>query len=180
MFKDATKRLDEIAVNLDQLMPDIIATQVMIEAMALHKKRIFDQGLDVNNQAMPGYSTDPGYYPKEDFVRKAAFKGTGKPNAQGVAKTGNKTMYIHTGYSGLRQLNGRRIDRKTLKFKGSLERALDVVKFGNAASYGNTDQSESDKFNGLDDTYNVFSFSTSEEDFLKTEIRDQAVLIAKR
>lgn len=178
-FEALDIRLHEIAANLDRQMPDIIAQAVMIELSAEHKDRIFGRGIRTDGTPIGKYSSNPGYYAKDKFVRTGAFKPLGKPNKEGKRRT-NTTMYIQTGYSGLREIQGREIDFKNLKYSGSLEKNIQVGKFGNSTAYGNTDGAESDKFNGLEAEYSVFGLSEAEKEFLRTEITDHAIVVAKQ
>jgi len=178
-FESLDIRLHEIAANLDRQMPDIIAQAVMIELSAEHKERIFGRGLATDGTPMPGYSSEPGYYSKDKFIRKGAFKPLGKPNKEGKRNV-NTTMFIQGGYSELREIQGRTTEVKNLKYSGSLEKNIVVGKFGNSTAYGNTDSAESDKFNGLEAEYEVFGLSISEREFINKEITDQAILVAKQ
>ena len=128
---------------------------------------------------MGGYSTKPSYYSKEEFVRKSAFKPQGKPTKDGKVRKG-KTMFLAGGYSEFRDIQGRKTDHKNLKLTGSLEAGINVVKNENAALYGTTSPLESAKFEGLEEQYGVFGLTIGEQQFLKDEITDQAVVIAKK
>jgi hypothetical protein len=179
-FEALNTRLKEIASNLDRLMPDVIAQSVMLELKAMHNQRIFDKGLRTDGSDIGTYSDAPAYFAKEQFIRKSVFKGIGKPNKIGKRKTGNKTMFIATGYAGFRDMQGRRSDRKNLKYSGSLEKNLEVQKFGNSVLYGTTNLTESKKFEALEEEYDVFGLSGNEKQFVKEEIKNQAVVVAKK
>jgi hypothetical protein len=171
-------KLQKIADALDKAMPDLLATQILIETSALHKKRIFDEGKRTDGTDIGEYSTKEGYYSKDRFIRKAAFKAHGKPNAEGKKRTQNKTMYLAGGYSELRSIQGRKVNRKNLKYSGSLEGNLTVLKDGNDVLYGTTDQTESVKFNALQEQYEAFEFNTTEQEYLNNEITKAAQDIA--
>ena len=179
-FSAVSERLKEVSDSLDRLMPDLIAQAVMVELMAKHKKRIFADGLNSEGASMGKYSTKPAYYSKKIFVRQAAFKGVGKPNKDGKRKTGNKSMFIATGYEGLRDIQGRKTDHVNLKYSGSLEAGIQVVKFANSTEYGNLDANESPKFDANEEKYNVMGLTTGETQFLKEEITNQAIVVAKK
>jgi hypothetical protein len=176
-FQDVSIKLNEIANKLDQVMPDIIAVQVMNELMAMHKKRIFDDGLNTDGAKLGEYSTTEKYFAKDKFIRKSAFKGVGKPNKEGKRKA-NTTMFLAKGYSEFRDIQGRKTDHINLKFSGSLEGNIFPLKEGNAVLYGTTDVNESIKFDGLEDRFEVFGLSIQETEFLKNEITEQAILVA--
>lgn len=179
-FEAVNIRLHEIAKNLDAQMPDVIAVQVMNELSAIHKKRIFGEGINTDGGKIGEYSTKSAYVSKDKFIRKGAFKPHGKPDKNGKKSTKNKTMYLAKGYSEFRDIQGRQVQFKNLKLSGSLERNIDVLKFGNSTLYGTTDSVESDKFQGLESDYNAFGLSTNEKEFLKSEINDQAIIIARQ
>ena len=84
-FELLSERLAEIASNLDAKMPDIIATQSMVELEAEWKDRVFGEGKNSDNQNIGTYSAKPEYFSKSKFIRKAAFKPIGK--------TGKKTKH---------------------------------------------------------------------------------------
>jgi len=178
-FEALDIRLHEIAANLDRQMPDIIAQAVMIELSAQHKERIFGKGIRTDGTPIGEYSTKPAYYAKDSFIRKGAFKPLGKPNKDGKRRT-NTTMFLQGGYSELRDIQGRTTETKNLKYSGSLEKNIQVGKFGNSTAYGTTDSAESDKFNGLEEQYEAFGLSEEEKEFVKTEITDQAIVVAKQ
>lgn len=178
-FTPVEKRLTEIKDNLDRAMPDIIAQAIMIEAMAMHKERIFDKGLRTDGTDIGTYSVEPAYFAKSKFIRQGAFVPKGKPNKDGQQRT-TKTMYISTGYSGLRDIQGRKTDKKNLKYSGSLEANLNVVQDVNSVKYGTTDPDESIKFNALEDQYEAFGLSQIEENYIKEEITIHAIEIAQK
>jgi hypothetical protein len=179
-FSALTERLEQVSNSLNNLMPDIISQAVMVELMAKHKQRVFDKGLDTDGQSLGEYSTASGYYSKDKFIRKAAFKGVGKVRKDGNQKKGNKTMFLAKGYSEFRDIQGRKTDHINLKYSGSLEAGINVVKIGNSTQYGTTDRIESKKFEGLEERYDVFGLSISEKEFLKNEITEQAIIVARK
>lgn len=179
-FQAFEKRLTDIKDNLDKAMPDIIAQAIMIEVMAMHKERIFDKGLRTNGKEIGTYSKDAGYYAKDKFIRQDAFKPHGKPNKNGEVRKSNKTMYIATGYTGFRDIQGRKTDRKNLKYSGALENNIQVIQSGNEVGYGTTDPDESKKFQALEEQYEPFGLSTNEKKYLKEEIAIHATEIAKK
>jgi hypothetical protein len=188
-FSTLDFKLQKIADALDKAMPDLLATQILIETSALHKKRIFDEGKRTDGTDIGEYSTEEGYYSKDRFIRKAAFKPRGKRGFKGerivadgdnfrVEKKIPKTMYLADGYSEFRSIQGRKVNKINLKYSGSLEGNLTVLKDGNDVLYGTTDQTESDKFNALQEEYEVFEFNTAEHEYLNNEITKAAQDIA--
>lgn len=182
-FTDLHKHLGSIAKKLDEQMPDIINVQVMQELEAEWKNRIFNNGLDSNGVKIGDYSTNPSYFTKDAFIRVGAFKSRGKNSTNITFKNGNKrkSMYINTGYSGLRDIQGRQTEFVNLKYSGSMERAFRVYKFGNEVVFGNASEREHIKFTGLEDKYGEFgTLSISERDFVKQNIIDKATIVAKQ
>lgn len=191
-FNQVSERLKEVSDSLDRLMPDLIAQAVMVELMEKHKKRIFDDGLNSEGASMGKYSTKPAYYTEKQFVRTKDRKGkifvpTGKQTKDGKKRKGNfkngnerKSMFIATGYEGLRDIQGRKTDHVNLKYSGSLEAAIQVVKFGSSVEYGNLDALESPKFDANEERYNVMGLTNVETQFLKEEITNQAIVVAKK
>lgn len=179
-FNALSEHLLNLSNNLDNQMPDIIAVGVMSELMAMHKKRIFDDGLDSEGKSLGEYSTKESYVSKDKFIRKSAFKSVGKPSKNGNVRTNNKTMFLAKGYSELRDIQGRQTDHINLKYSGSLEAGINVIKDQGAALYGTTDKAESVKFEALETKYEVFGLTIEEQEFIKNEIVDQAIIVAKK
>lgn len=178
-FSLVSERLKEIAKNLDNKMPNIIATSSMLELMADHKERIFDKGLNTENSKIGEYSVEPSYFSKDSFIRKASFKQQGKEK-KGKFKNGNerKSMYLSKGYSEFRNIQARQTEHVNLKFSGSLESALRIYKFGEDVLYGNNDKKENEKIDGLTKKYSEFiSLTLQEREFLKNDITEQAIIV---
>ena len=108
MFDLVSDRLSEIARNLDEKMPSLIATQSMVELEAEWKDRIFGRGEMSDGSKIGDYSTKPSYFTKDSFIRANAFKPQGKKN-KGNFKNGEqrKSMYLPGGYSEFRDIQGR-------------------------------------------------------------------------
>lgn len=179
-FASFQERIHQIGTNLDSMMPDVIAIAIFVELEAMYKRRIFDNGLKSDGSQIGEYSNESGYYSKDKFIRKAAFKPHGKPNADGAKRTKNKTMFIAGGYSEFRSIQGRETKHINFKYSGSEERAFKTMKFGNAALFGNTDLNESIKIESQQERYgNTFELSEVEKQFIRDEIVDQAVVTIK-
>jgi hypothetical protein len=182
MWEEFINRIEGMAENLDRQMPDVLAMATMAEVMAMHKKRVFDLGLNSDGVQIGEYSTEPAYFSKSAFIRKAAFKQQGKEN-KGKFNNGNerKSMFITTGYSGFRQIQGREIDNVKTKYSGDLERSFQVVKVGEAVYYGTTNQGASDKFEALTNQYGeIYPLTTEEKQFMREDVIKQAIIIDKR
>lgn len=179
-FASFQERIHQIGTNLDSMMPDVIATAIFGELEAMYKRRIFDNGLKSDGSQIGEYSNKPIYVGKDEFVRKAAFKPHGKPDANGKKRTKNKTMFIAGGYSEFRSIQGRETNHINFKYSGSEERAFKTMKFGNAALFGNTDLNESIKIESQQEKFgNTFELSEGEKQFIRDEIQDKAVVTIK-
>lgn len=171
-FKNFNLSLNKIADKLDSEIPSIAVLAVMVELEALHKKRIFDNGLNSNNEPIGEYSTDPGYFSKEEFIRKAAFKQQGKKNT-GKFKNGKerKSMFLTGGYSEFRKIQGRQNDFMNAKYSGSGERSIGNVKENGAVVYGIRDKKEAEKMRGLSDKKGDFlSLTVGEQAYIEEQL----------
>lgn len=181
-FESFALKMEHMAAELDDKMPDVIATSIMVELEAQHKQRIFGEGRKSDGSKIGEYSKKPTYYSKEVFIRKAAFKAKGKKD-RGNFKNGNerKTMYLPGGYTELRDIQGRQTEFVDQKYSGSQERSIGIVKLGTAVLYGMRDLIESKKLEGNIKRFGDFiSLSPAEKEFLKTEIPQQATLITNK
>lgn len=170
-----------MAKVLDNTMPDLISTAVMVELEAKHKQRIFGEGKNSEGGQIGEYSKKAGYYAKNKFVRTGAFTPQGKER-KGNFKNGKerKTMYLAEGYSELRDIQGRQTEYVDVKVNGSLERSIGIVKISDAVLYGVRDAYESKKLEGLNEQFGDFaSLSNAEKEFTKEEITNQAVIVLK-
>lgn len=182
MFDLVSDRLAEIARNLDEKMPSLIATQSMVELEAEWKDRIFGRGEMSDGSKIGNYSTEPAYFTKDSFIRVNAFKPQGKKSKESKFKNGNQrqSMYLPGGYSEFRDIQGRENEFVNLKFGGSMERGFRVYKFGNEVLFGNASAVESLKIQGNEDKFgNWTQTSEAEEQNLKNNIADLAVVTAK-
>lgn len=209
-FEEFAVMLEGVVKQLDSQMPDIISVSVMVELQAQHKQRIFGDGLNSEGQKIGEYNDDPNYYAKELFIRKGAFKEQGKDdvgvdkdgkkkkrleftivdsysgkkkNIAYVKKTGlnRKTMYLPGGYKEFRDIQGRQTEYVDIKFSGSAERGLNVVKSGNATLYGTTDLKESKKLLGNSERFGDFlSLTTNEQEFIKLELQNETKQIIEK
>jgi hypothetical protein len=181
-FETFALKLQEMAQVLDNTMPDLISTAVMVELEAKHKQRIFAEGKNSEGEQIGEYSKKPAYYTKQAFVRTSAFKPQGKEN-RGKFKNGKerKSMYLAEGYTELRDIQGRQTEFVNAKVTGGAERSVGIVKFGEAVLYGVRDLLESKKLHGLIERFGDFlSLSVAEQEFTKEEIKNQAIIVMKQ
>jgi len=174
-FDEFAVMIEGVVKQLDSQMPDIISVVVMTELQAQHKQRIFGEGLNSEGQKIGKYGNKEGYYSKELFIRKSAFKQQGK-NKKGKFENGKdrKTMYLQGGYTEFRDIQGRQTEYVDIKFSGSAERGLNVVKSGDAVLYGTTDLKESKKLLGNCERFGDFlSLTTNEQEFIKIELQNE-------
>ena len=173
-FNDIYLHLNGIAKDLDSKMPSLIATTAMVELEAVWKERIFDRGEKTDGSKIGNYSTEPAYFGKNTFIRKASFKPIGKNGG----KT-EKTMFLAGGYSEFRSIQGRETSHINLKFSGSEERAFRVYKFGSEVVFGNADEIENKKITGQEEKLGeIFDTSTFEQNFLNERILHQSIIVS--
>lgn len=173
-FNDIYLDLQKISKDLDSKMPSLIATTAMIELEAVWKERIFDRGEKTDGTPIGNYSTQPSYFSKDTFIRKAAFKPIGK-----TGKKTKSTMFLQGGYSEFRDIQGRETKTMNLKLTGSEERAFRVYKFGNESIFGNADEMENKKIQGQEEKLGeVFDMSTFEQQFLNERILHQSIIVS--
>lgn len=88
--------------------------------LATIKNRIQREGKDSSGGIMQPYSMKPTYYTKGQFIKKSVFKPTGK-KAKGNFKNGNarKSMFIETGYKGLKDVQGMDTKVRTINYSGN-------------------------------------------------------------
>jgi hypothetical protein len=150
--------------------------------------RIFNRGEASDGSAIGDYSTKPGYYTKEQFVRKAAFKPQGKNGFKGekvvynkqtgkgkIVKKKPQSMYLKAGYTEFRDIQGRKTNTKNYKLTGSLEKSIQVYKDQQDIIIAIKDKHESDKRHGLEaqDGKAVFKPSAKDIKVYKDAIKNE-------
>jgi hypothetical protein len=194
-FELLSERLQEIARNLDDKMPDIIATQSMVELQGEWEDRIALYGKNTNGDNIGTYSTKPAYFSESEFIRKDKFKPQGKDGfkgqritydkKKGTAKISKKvkpkSMFLQGGYNQFRDIQGRETPNVNLKFSGSMLGAYRVYKIGNEVLFGNADLLEHKKTEGNTKRFGEWSALTEgEKGFLKESIIKEAIIVAKQ
>lgn len=147
---------------------DVVRVELYVRGanmlLANIKNRIQRRGQDSNLRDLLPYSTKPGYYTKDKFVRKSSFKAIGKDGFRGdrlirsknysvvtqkngrerlvrdktfeVQRNKPKSMYLQNGYKQLRQIQGMPTDIKNLTYSGSTMAAFVVGRDGNTILIG--------------------------------------------
>lgn len=211
MFDAVTKRLEEIATTLDQQVPDVALVQSFIDLQAEFLQRVFVDGVNSKGKKFGTYSEEPSYYTKDQFIQKARFKAQGKDSSEdsktgvnrqktqvfnivtrkktsiavkstkGGGMTERKSMYLPKGYKEFRDIQGRPTGHVNLNFSGSLEGAFRVFKFGDSVLFGQNDEFEHKKIEGLEKKYGEFQQLTKQEiDNLKARIGNEVALILRK
>lgn len=85
--------------------------------MEIIKERITEKGMGTD-KPLSDYSEKPWRYTEQAFFDKSKFKPT----------NGKKSMYIGTGYSGLRNVQGRQSQMKNLVYSGHLMNSWGISK----------------------------------------------------
>ena len=131
------------------------------------KQRIFAQGLTSDGVPITlSYSTTPVYVSKDVFVRKSSYMPKGVKN-KGNFKNGNerKTMYLEHGYKELREIQGRQTNHVDLRYSGSLEKSIEVLREDERnVLVAITDGLESTKRKGLEEHYGVTIFKPAQKE----------------
>jgi hypothetical protein len=165
-MSNAKDRLKNIATKLAQSQGRIELAGCKV-GEAIIKRRIFNEGKASNGNRIGTYSSTPGYYSREQFSKKSAFKPIGKnENKTGTVKsvpivelktvrkiavskrvskeTGKHlqaSMYLERGYTQLRELNGRQTGYIDFQFSGSLFQSIQTGKSGSGYVVGFTNLS---------------------------------------
>lgn len=186
-----TEVLNEIARRLDEQVVDIVSIQAMNELHAEFQSRVFEQGLNSDGEQIGEYSEKPGYYSKEKFIQKEAFKPQGKRGFKGerlkqtgsefiIVKKNPKTMYLKKGYKELRDIQGRPVDKVNLDYSNSLKKAYRVFQFGDVVVYGQNDEQEHKKINKLTAQFGTWQELTEDEKtLLKNSLGEGVKAIVK-
>ncbi len=158
------------------------------------KLRIFNNGKDTNDATIRGkYSSTAGYYSKDRFVQKGAFKPIGKKfDVKITTKTGNsgvekdtvkvsrksikndtklnrKTMYLAGGYEQFRRIQGFPVNYVNLNLSGSLTGNIQLVRNDGKTLLVITDATEIEKSEHLEKLYRKKIFTPSQTDIAASE-----------
>lgn len=129
------------------------------------KNRIQREGKDSTGSVMPGYSTKPSYFNRDQFVRKSSFSPKGK-SGEKTFKTGRerRSMYLENGYKELREIQGRQTQKRDLTYSGDLMLSYVLGTIENGIVLGFNQEKQSKKRKGLEDKNGggIF-YGTSEE-----------------
>lgn len=90
------------------------------ELLANIKNRIIQEGQKSDGSKIGNYSTKPMYVEQQAFIQKSKFKPRGK-TGETTFDNGqpHKTMYLQQGYSQLRSIQGRPVDKINEFYTGS-------------------------------------------------------------
>ena len=164
-------------------MPDLIATQAMVELQGEWLDRIALRGENSDGGKIGDYSTTPTYFSQKSFIRVKSFNPKGKNSSNKKFKNGNdrKSMYLVGGYSEFRGIQSRENDFVNLKFGGSMLDSFRVYKFGEEVLFGNASAYENKKVEGNTERFGEWASLTEyEKEFLKGQITDQAIIVSKQ
>lgn len=144
------------------------------KAEALLKKRVFNDGKATSGAKIGSYSTTPGYYGSETFIKKSKFKPGGNPEAKRKKKN-PITMYIGSGYSGLRTLNGRQTGYVDLQYSGDLFESIQVSTDAGSPVLKIISSKEADISEGLEERFGktIFELSGAERTEVKKDMGNQ-------
>lgn len=137
-------------------IPDLLENGILDETAAelqkKVKKRIFEDGLDSNEDVIAqSYSTKPITVKQDVFVKSSAFNG-------------KKTMKLNYGYKELRDIQGLSTNRVNLDYSSDLKNSLRVARSKKDVVIGITERHNVEKAKKLELKYKtkIFDFSQNE------------------
>jgi hypothetical protein len=158
-IKEHLARIKELAAKVSKSEALKIRVPAANLLLANTKNRIANEGRNSNVGKIGNYSTKPAYYSRKQFVKKGAFKGVGKNGGKP-----RKTMYIATGYKGLRAAQGLKTDTINAEYSGDLMLSYVSVPDGNAnIKQGLNTELSARKRAGLEKRFGPLLKSTKEE-----------------
>lgn len=109
----------EVYISKMRELANIAVERVVVpaanEMLAKVKNRIALDGKNTQGAQIGQYSTRSAYFGIEQFDKKSSFKPQGKGGKNKQAKT----MYLGGGYSELRQIQGKPVDKMNMNYTGS-------------------------------------------------------------
>lgn len=163
-LKEHLSKLRSLSANITTQAVNSIFVPAANRLLAETKNRIINEGVASDGTQIGQYSTKPSYYTRDQFVKKSAFKPIGKTGNRKF-KNGkpHKSMYVQSGYSGLRSLQGRQVAFVNSDYSGSLMadyvqnvRQKEIV-------HGFTNKQESNKRKGLEQRYGKKIYASTPE-----------------
>ena len=166
----------EYSENIKKLISNLsnqtrISEIAVKELEGLMKARIFNDGLDSNNNKIGNYSTTESYFGPSQFFKKKPLK----------------SIKFDNGYKGFREYLGRQTAYVDLMLSGSLMLSLTTYKTGSQYVLAirdnpNDSVSEALKAEGNEDRFNttIFEPSESEKKAVKKAIETQIDIIFKK
>lgn len=152
-------RIKELAARVSKEEALRIRVPAANRLLANTKNRIINEGRASDGSRIGNYSTKPAYYSRKQFVRKGSFKGIGKNGGKP-----RKTMYIATGYSGFRQVQGLQTQFVNMELSGDLMLSYVSVPDNNAnIKQGLNTELSAKKREGLEKRFKPFLRSTKDE-----------------
>lgn len=123
--------LTRLAERVRDRLGDAVFIPAAGAMLASIKNRIITQGQNSDGGQIGGYSITPAYYTRKQFVVKSAFKPQGKGGFSASKKQTRKSMYLKSGYSELRGIQGRENSFVNLEYSGDTFLAYQIAKGGN-------------------------------------------------
>lgn len=169
---DITKSFQKLRGSLQTLVGDgVLSGYKAMEPV--YQKRIFVNGKATSGSPIGKYSKTSAYY---SLSLKSKLKGrVSTGGLKPLGKGGNdkfsngekhKSMYIKTGYAGLRKVLGRQNSKVDLNLTGSLSKSIQVGKKGGRHVYGFTNSAKAELAENLEKKYKnkkIFLTSRTEE-----------------
>lgn len=157
-------KLQELAKQGSERAVETIIVPAANELLANIKNRIIKEGRKSDGSKIGNYSTKPAYFEQQQFIQKGKFKPRGK-TGETTFKTGalHKSMYIPTGYKGLRDLQGRPTDKINEFYSGSTMLSYQMQIEPNTILLGLTNEKSAKVRAGQEKRFGKIFYATQEE-----------------
>src|SRR5690606_11768650 len=162
------KKLKTLAEDVSKNIVDKMLIPSANLLLASIKNRIMVDGKDSNDSSLTSYSAKPAYFGRDSFVKRSAFRPVGKRDSK-INKNPRKTMYIETGYRGLRDIQGYPTNIKNLTYSGDMMRDYQLNVQDNSIVLGFVSEAQSKKRKSNEKREGVRIFSATREEIEQYE-----------
>lgn len=166
--------LQNLTTSTAQKLAEAAVIPAGLRLLGTIKNRITRDGQATDGSEIGQYSTTPGYYSRKQYVKKGAFKPSGKPGSNRNPDP-RKTAYLAEGYRELREIQGRPVDKVNLNYTGDLLASYQAQKTAQALLLGLNNATQIPKRRGLEAKYGDIFHAQRTEIGVFTQEVDQAV-----
>lgn len=162
-YNEYIKKMTLESKQLSSKLKNIVINQIYNKAFLEFKKRIFEQGLDEDNNKIGIYSEHKIRVSKSKLINKSSFI-TVNPK--------NKTMILQNGYKELRKIQNLEYKFVNLSYSGELANSIRYQIDEDSYTIGFIDPKNSKIGRSLEKKYNksIFKFSEKEIEDIKQKI----------